>query len=116
MSLQSAWHDFLSSNPVEDIRPIRRVPIYLLALALPLLILAIRNGLPEVFGERLVLILFIPPIAIGAILGGIGPGMVATLTSGLCTALFLIHPIGNPSMVSGDDLLQWGALVSPTAC
>ena len=55
--------------------------LYLLATALPLMTLLVRNDLAPLFDERPLMILFMLPILLSAIVGGLGPGMFATLLS-----------------------------------
>jgi PAS domain S-box-containing protein len=91
---------------------------YALALALPAAMLAVRLALPVSFGERLLLILFMLPIIVVALAGGLRPGVLATLTSGVITAWYLVPPTGSFAIAAGQDLFQWlmlivnGALVS----
>jgi len=59
----------------------RRYPLwlcYLFAVSLSLAILTARSKLVENFGEQSLLVLFMLPILLSALLGGIGPGLVAT--------------------------------------
>lgn len=85
--------------------------LYFLAIALPFLTLWVRMQLPVTFGQRPLLILFMPCVLLVAILGGLGPGLIATVTAGLVTAFFLIPPIGRLWISQGHDLFQWGMLL-----
>jgi two-component system, sensor histidine kinase and response regulator len=64
------------------------------------------------FGERPMLILFMFPILLSALLGGFLPGLVATLVAALCTDFYLIPPTHSLAIASAVDLLQWGMLVA----
>lgn len=90
----------------------RRFALYALALLLPLAMLALRQTLPVSFGERPLLILFMFPIIISALLGGLGPGLLATAAVGGLTAYFLVPPVGSFAFATGHDLAQWGMLLA----
>jgi signal transduction histidine kinase/CheY-like chemotaxis protein len=67
---------------------------YGLALALPLLALGLRFAL----GNALVgfpFLTFFPAVLVAAVLGGIGPGLAATLASALLAHFYLIEPLGS---------------------
>jgi PAS domain S-box-containing protein len=89
----------------------RRIAVYTLAVALTILMLFIRNRLSVSFGERPLLILFMFPVIISALLGGFGPGLAATLTAAACTA-YLIPPAHSFAIAAGYDLFQWGMLIA----
>lgn len=61
---------------------------YLLAMTVVAVVFAIRLGLSSILGTTLAFVLFIPAILIAAILGGIGPGVVAALLSFASAAYF----------------------------
>lgn len=61
---------------------------YLLAMAVVAVVFVIRLGLSSILGTTLAFVLFIPAILIAAILGGIGPGVVAALLSFASAAYF----------------------------
>jgi signal transduction histidine kinase/ActR/RegA family two-component response regulator len=56
-------------------------------------------------------VLFIFPVLISAYLGGLGPGLVATVLSGLLTAYFLLPPLHSFSISSGTHSVNWIALM-----
>ncbi|MDS4068887.1 MAG: PAS domain S-box protein [Candidatus Competibacter sp.] len=89
----------------------RRISIYLLALMLPTAMLVVRKLLPVSFGDRPLLILFVPALTLVAILGGLIPGLLATTMAGLLTAYFLIPPVGSLAIAAGHDLFQWAMLI-----
>lgn len=89
----------------------RRIIAYVLAVTLPLVMLAIRLHLGVNFGQRPLLILFMPASIIVAMFGGLGPGLVATACAGLVTIYFLIPPIGQWTIAESHDLFQWGMLI-----
>lgn len=85
--------------------------IYGLALVLPVITLWIRMELPVSFGQRPLLILFMPGILLIAMLGGFWPGLLASLNACAVTAYFLIPPIGQFWIEEDHDLFQWGMLL-----
>ncbi len=89
----------------------RRIGVYSLAILLPFLALFIRWQLPVEFGARPLLILFMPAIILPALLGGILPGLIATLVAAFCTAFFLIPPQYSLAIGASHDLFQWGMLI-----
>jgi two-component system, sensor histidine kinase and response regulator len=89
----------------------RRLLAYLAALALPLLMLLVRMGLPVSFGERPLLILFMPALLLVAMLGGLWPGLLATAVSALLQLYFLIPPQHQFAIAAGHDQFQWGMLI-----
>jgi two-component system sensor histidine kinase/response regulator len=58
------------------------------------------------------LILFMLPISVSALLGGLGPGLLATVASGGLTSYFLVPPVGRFAFAAGYDLVQWGLLLA----
>ncbi|SNR80378.1 PAS domain S-box-containing protein [Humidesulfovibrio mexicanus] len=91
-----------------------RMPIwavYALAVCAPLLTLGLRSALSVDFGERPLLILFMAPIGVVALLGGLWPGVLATALCALGINLQAIPPEGSLAIVAGHDLLQWLALI-----
>ncbi|QPK64854.1 PAS domain S-box protein [Methylomonas sp. LL1] len=88
-----------------------RLVLYLLAVALPFIMLAIRFQLSVGFGQRPLLILFMPVLIVVAMFGGLGPGLIATASAGLATGYFLIPPFGQFSIAENHDLFQWGMLM-----
>ncbi len=92
-------------------RPNRRWLLYGLALLLPVITLAIRLALPLSFGDRPLLLLFMLPIVGVALVGGLGPGLLATLGCAMLTGWFLIPPFGQFGIVAGYDQIQWTLLI-----
>jgi PAS domain S-box-containing protein len=81
-----------------------------LAVVLPLMTLLLQQHLSSTFGGRPLLILFTFPILVSALLGGLGPGLAATLVSAISTGGFLIPPRGSLFMANAADAVQWGLL------
>src|ERR1051325_5467022 len=78
-----------------------RATPYAVAVALPLGVLAARLSAASLVGERPFLVAFFIPILLSAYLGGLGPGLVATLVAAAGSYYFLVpttpvHPLGRP--------------------
>jgi K+-sensing histidine kinase KdpD len=73
--------------------------------------LVLRAELSVSFGQRPLLIIFMFPIILSALLGGFGPGVVATLVAAIGIDYLAILPEGTLSIAKSHDLIQW--LVSP---
>ncbi len=84
--------------------------LYLLATALPLITMQVRNDLAPLFNDSPLMILFMLPILISAIVGGLGPGLFATLISVVALGLFTIKASGNPPSMNPVEVLQLLAL------
>ena len=84
---------------------------YLLALAASSAFLGLRMVLGTSSAEPSLLILFLLPIIFSAYLGGLGPGLVSTITVALGAKYFLIPPLHAFAVAGMADLLQWVALL-----
>jgi len=84
-----------------------RWPMVVFAVAVTASMLLLRNSMAPEQGERLMLILFMLPIVLSATLGGLGPGLVATVIAAAGTLYFVIPPLHSFHMERGDDVLQW---------
>jgi len=90
----------------------RYFSIYVFAVLLPICMVLVRQNLPESFGHRPFLLLFIFPITFCALLGGIGPGIVATAAAAIFSNYFLIYPYQRFRITDPYDLFQWILLVA----
>ncbi|MCX7130615.1 PAS domain S-box protein [Aeromonas sp.] len=103
----------ISGSQLWHIRqPWQRWGVCLLAILLPILMLQIRVQLPIAFGERPLLVLFMLPIILCALLGGLLPGLLSTLVSALVTTYFLLPPLHSLTIAASQDLVQWGILLA----
>lgn len=84
---------------------------YLLAAVLTLLMLTTRASLMTQFGERPMLILFMLPVIVSALVGGWGPGVFATAIAALGSNWYTIPPHGSFSIANPIDLLLWLFLI-----
>ncbi|SEH37864.1 PAS domain S-box protein [Magnetospirillum fulvum] len=70
------------------------------------------GSISDSFDHSTLLILFVPPIVLSALLGGLGPGLVATLLAAGAAILLAIDPFARPDGASSYDLVQWLVLVA----
>ena len=90
--------------------------IYVFAIAAVAVTLLFRLTAGEVFSQRPSLILFVLPILISAYLGGLGPGMLATLASALGVNFLLIPPTYSFAIDKPADLIKWLMLIVSGVC
>jgi signal transduction histidine kinase len=84
-------------------RPNRRWLGYVQAAVVTALAAALKWGLDRSLGEVPAYITFYPAVAICAMLGGVGAGVLATLLGVLAADLLFIEPIGTLSVAHGAD-------------
>lgn len=84
---------------------------YLFAILVTLLMLLVRASLPLPFNERPMLVVFMLPIILSALLGGLGPGLVSTVLSALGVNYLAIAPLRSLYIASSYDLFHWSFLV-----
>ncbi len=83
----------------------RRFPVwasYLFSLAISLAVLAASSTLASHFGERSLLLLFMLPVLVSALIGGLGPGLLATA--------FAAYSLDQTDGVDVRDWAQWGVV------
>ncbi|MBI5330238.1 MAG: PAS domain S-box protein [Betaproteobacteria bacterium] len=100
-------------SPAPRRRGLRRLPrwsFYLLAATLTLAAYGVREVMWSTFGQHPLLILFMFPITVSALLGGLGPGLLATALSCANTA-WVFRPGDSLSMGQLHDLLLWSFLL-----
>lgn len=85
--------------------------MYLFALAITLTMLWVRNSMAVPFGNRPLLILFMFPIVISALLGGTGPGLLSTAVAVIGVDYWAIPPVHSLRISASHDLLQWFFLI-----
>ncbi len=78
----------------------------LFAVVLTLATLGLRQSLDGLLDGRPLMILFILPVALGALLGGLRSGLLATLTAALGMAFLFLAPTGEPAVDSHAERLQ----------
>jgi len=84
---------------------------YSFAILSCLATIMLRGAIASSFQNSSLLILFVPPIVLSALLGGLGPGLVATFLSAVAVDLILIPPLGSLNIAHSFDRFQWVVLV-----
>lgn len=95
--------------------PIRlsRLFRYLISVLLSLCFLVLSCEISVSYGDPpLLLIMFMFPILLSAMLGGIGPGLMATAVTALGVNFIAISPQNSLLMGQPHDLFQWGFLIA----
>jgi len=88
-----------------------RWPGYLFALAISVTMLAVRHFIGVDYGERLLMILFMLPIGLSAVLGGLGPGLLSTTVCALGMFGLSYESMWRDALPAPHDLLQWGVVI-----
>ncbi|OHC62866.1 MAG: hypothetical protein A2040_01220 [Rhodocyclales bacterium GWA2_65_19] len=84
---------------------------YLFAVAVTLSVLLVRDSLAAEVGDQPLLMLFMFPIILSALLGGLGPGLAATAVAALGVDYFAIPPLHSLRIAAAHDLMQWSFLL-----
>ncbi|PKO40765.1 MAG: hypothetical protein CVU31_15985 [Betaproteobacteria bacterium HGW-Betaproteobacteria-4] len=84
---------------------------YAFAIVITLAMLVLRGSLVEALGDRPMMILFMFPIILSALLGGLGPGLLATVLGALSVNHQGIPPIDSFAIESKQYLFQWVFLI-----
>jgi PAS domain S-box-containing protein len=84
---------------------------YVVAIATTAAILLVRHTFGFKAGDNPLLILFIIPITLSAFLGGLGPGLTATVLAALGAAYYLLPPLHSFAIHSTFQSSQYAALV-----
>jgi PAS domain S-box-containing protein len=88
-----------------------RWALYLMAALLSVSALIVRMDIAAAFAQRPLLIMLVFPIIVSAILGGLGPGLLATALLALGIDYLAIPPLGSLAMQHGHDLVPWAFLI-----
>jgi hypothetical protein len=84
---------------------------YTFAIVITLLTLFIRMNMGLNAEHRPLMILFILPIILSALLGGFGPGLLATALVALGIDYWLIQPLHTLKISDKYELIQWSSLI-----
>ncbi|MFA9217448.1 MAG: putative bifunctional diguanylate cyclase/phosphodiesterase [Sphingomonadaceae bacterium] len=105
-------------QPLFDIAARGLVPVsagawynYPLALVLVGIMLVIRTHMGLDVASRPLMILFMLPILVSAMVGGLGPGLLATAMSAVGTKLLVVQPLYSGHFNDMHDLTQWVMLI-----
>ncbi|MGO9598242.1 MAG: PAS domain S-box protein [Isosphaeraceae bacterium] len=82
-----------------------------ISAAILVAVAAVLRWLGESLGPLPIFITFYPAVLLAAILGGSGPGILATVLSALVTDYFCIPPVGSFHVEHPSDLLALGIFV-----
>ena len=85
---------------------------YVFAIAVTAAIQLLRMAIDVSFAERPLLIIFMFPIILSALLGGVGPGLISVVITAFVSAYYIIPPIHHFLMAAPQDQFQWGMLVA----
>ena len=85
---------------------------YAFAAAVTVAMLLVRMAIVVSFGERPLLILFIFPIILSAMAGGLGPGLVATFVAAVGADYYGILPLHHILLAEAYGRFQWGFLIA----
>jgi PAS domain S-box-containing protein len=85
---------------------------YSFAILSCLVTIVLRASIATSFPSSSLLILFVPPIVLSALLGGLGPGVVATVLSALAVDLLAVSPVGSLAITHSFDQFQWLVLIA----
>jgi diguanylate cyclase (GGDEF)-like protein/PAS domain S-box-containing protein len=110
--------DAANSGRLQDVifsgAPIQRTSpwlTYSFAIIITLLMLVVRLNMELSLEKRPLMILYSVPIILSALLGGLGPGLLSTIISAICTDYFLLTPQYSFKIADKYDLLQWSTLI-----
>ena len=84
---------------------------YVLAAVLTAGVFVLRALMAAAISQRPMVIIFVLPIAVSALWGGLGPGLLATVLAG-AGAVILIPPAGSLAIASPVDAFQWSLLLA----
>jgi PAS domain S-box-containing protein len=84
---------------------------YAFAALITVFMLYLRMKMAVSIGQRPLLILFVTPIILSSMLGGFGPGLIATAIASLGVNYFGIPPLNSFRIKESHDLFQWLMLI-----
>ncbi|NTV69148.1 MAG: PAS domain S-box protein [Azonexaceae bacterium] len=111
---QASRSDSLLKTFATGVTPGRRPRwlTYAFAVAITLAMLFLRSSVAHALDDRPMMILFMLPIILSALLGGLGPGLLATALAALSVNYQAIPPIGSFAIESKPYLFQWSFLIA----
>jgi PAS domain S-box-containing protein len=77
---------------------------YGISVSAVLLMVVLKAAIEAWTGPGPPLMYFVPVVTFVAWLGGLGPGLLATVMSGLISSVFFLEPVGSPWIESKNDL------------
>ncbi|MBI3286103.1 MAG: EAL domain-containing protein [Burkholderiales bacterium] len=85
--------------------------MYAFAALLTMSMMGVREIMALNFIDRPLMILFMLPIILSALLGGLGPGLVSTTIAALGIDFLAMPPLHSFRIASSHDFFQWGFLI-----
>ncbi|MDR7305508.1 EAL domain-containing protein [Rhodoferax saidenbachensis] len=86
--------------------------VYFFALLVTLLTVIVREGIAHGQSHRPMLILFMMPIILSALIGGLGPGLLSTVVSAVGAYWVFLEPLTSQTGTSSQNQIQWASLVA----
>lgn len=102
----------LSADSIRSNDHLPRWIAYVFAAMGTVAMLFVRMSITVSFGERPLLILFMLPIIFSSVLGGFGPGLLATAIAALGVDYYGIPPLNSFWIKEPYDLFQWCMLIA----
>jgi PAS domain S-box-containing protein len=90
--------------------------MYVFAIVLSAAMLLVRMGIGISPGDHPLMILFMLPIILSAVLGGLGPGLASTGLAALGTLFFSMLSTQSFILATPHNLFQWGMLITSGIC
>jgi two-component system, cell cycle sensor histidine kinase and response regulator CckA len=85
---------------------------YVFAVCVTLAMLLVRMKIAGTYGQRPMLILFMMPIILSAVLGGLGPGLIATAISSISVNYLGVLPLYSFGIKEPHVHFQWFMLIA----
>ncbi len=85
---------------------------YLFAVVATLATLLLRLAIPAPLTDQPMMVLFMFPVILSAMAGGLGPGLTATFLAALWVNYFALPPRQSLAIAATPDLFQWGFLIA----
>jgi len=90
--------------------------MYAFAIVLSAAMLVVRMGIGISLGGHPLLVIFMLPIILSAVLGGLGPGLASTGVAALGTLFFPMPSNYSSILATPHNLFQWGMLIASGIC
>ena len=107
-------HESFMSSIAKGISPANtpRWLVYLFAITITGITIIVRQYVGVSFEQRPLLVLFMLPIILSALLGGLLPGLLSTALASISVDYLFIPPIHHFQIEASHDLLQWAMLIA----
>jgi diguanylate cyclase (GGDEF)-like protein/PAS domain S-box-containing protein len=89
-----------------------RWAVYVFALLVTSLMVLVREGIAYGLSDKPMMVLFMMPIILSALMGGLGPGLLSTLVAAAGAYWAIMPPLRMHASLSSYDLFQWAALIT----